>query len=940
MCRIVPLLASLLLLAPSAALATADANNPLLVEAPIIRLANGIALNGTDDGWGQIPLAGTVRDNQGEIARFKLGYSPTTFYALVTVRDDSPLKNSGSVGEPAMILKTGDAVGLTFGPANGQGDLQRILFAEVGGQPLAVVYRPQSAEKKPYTFTSPVGTYTPDYVAPLPDARVAFKLVPGGYNAEIAIPWGVLGYTPRNGMSFPFDLQVILSDPAGQTNAATGWWHSVGAGPLSTVDLPTEARLYPELWGTARLYLTPPLTPATPATEGPPQGVAVHYVVPRAAKVSLDITDEKGWILRELMVARPHLAGSYTTYWDGRDEYGDPLPPGKYLWKALIFDGIGSKRIGGAGNSARPPFRTPDGKGDLGAVHGYPAALAADATGIYHLSGTEEGNPGLTKLTPDGFALWKRSLGGYGNGLEMAATDKFACMIVGVGGRTMLNTLDPATGADLAVGTKGARFDLGDEKLPLAGLAVLGQKAYYGLPATNEIGVWNLGTGAAETAIPFASPVALCALDDNHLLAVTGSSVLKLDVTSGQTAPFLTGLDQPHAIARDAAGDVFVAQWGQSQQVAKYSPAGTLLASWGVKGGRPATALPYQPDALWQVKSLCIAPDGNLWFMEDSNLRRSGVLDATGHFVREEFQTLPSQAGAGVDLDDPSRVFFHTAYDSTVVQAHVDFAAGAKDPANPASYWKVEAVYNLTSTGDYTPPSPDDMAAASTRGPFYNPIAFVGTNGKHYLWQEGDIASLWMLENGKMVPVQVIGVNRDGSSTLFPKAKKFTWSDTNGDGKVSPDEIEFDDTGDDGWRWIDRNLTLYGNGGSLKPYQVDARGVPYYHRADWKPEVTQGKPVSYYFRDGSYGILPSPPAPWRPLFRVQHWRGAANRVLGPGHLFAHCPGQGRAHSVDRRPARWHQAHRRRRDLLVAATRRSGRHPGRGRRGLSAARLHQ
>ena len=65
---------------------------------------------------------------------------------------------------------------------------------------------------------------------------------------------------------------------------------------------------------------------------------------------------------------------------------------------------------------------------------------------------------------------------------------------------------------------------------------------------------------------------------------------------------------------------------------------------------------------------------------------------------------------------------------------------------------------------------------------------------------------------------------------------------------------------DTDWRWIDADLTLYGNGGTLRPYKIDARGVPYYHRGDWKPDITQGKELGWYFRDGSYGIFSSPPA--------------------------------------------------------------------------------
>ena len=173
---------------------------------------------------------------------------------------------------------------------------------------------------------------------------------------------------------------MIFSDAAGQTNASTAWWHSGGGAPTTTVDLPTEARLYPALWGKARLYLRAPVaTNAQTVTSTPPTGVPIRFTLPRAAKVSLNITDAKGWVFRELVTVTPYEAGNHVVYWDGRDEYGDMLPPGEYSWKLIYFNGIGSKRIGGAGNSARPPFTTSDGKGNLGAAHGFPAALASDS---------------------------------------------------------------------------------------------------------------------------------------------------------------------------------------------------------------------------------------------------------------------------------------------------------------------------------------------------------------------------------------------------------------------------------------------------------------------------------------------------------------------------------------------------------------------------------
>jgi hypothetical protein len=833
--------------------------------APIVFAGHSFAVNGDDSDWKDVGITQEIKNAQGEVvAQLKLAYDASTFNALFSVRDDSPLKNSTSPGDAPMLLKGGDAVGLTFGVANGTGSEQRILFALLDGKPTAVVYRPTSAEKKPYTFESPVGKVTHEYVALMPQARVAFKTTPGGYNAEIQIPWSTLGYAPREGASFPFDAQVIFSDPSGQKNASTAWWHSVGGGPMATVDLPTEAQLYPALWGKARLYLRAPIASVSKAAAStPPAGVPIRFTLPRAAKVSLNVTDDKGWVLREVVTVTPFEAGNHVVYWDGRDEYGDALPPGEYSWKLIYFNGISSKRIGGAGNSARPPFSTADGKGNLGAAHGFPAALASDSKGVYHLGGTEEGNPGLTKLSTDGFAIWKKSLGGFGTGAAMDATDQFAAMIVRAGGKSTLVTIDPNTGQDASLVGKTARYELGDDKLAVAGLVIQNGKAFYGLPDSNRIGVLDLASGQKSDGFAVDAPRDIRRFDDSHLLVVSGSRVLSVDEASGQTKELLSNLDEPHTALRDAAGNFYVALWGKTQQIVKYSPSGQVLARFGADGGRPATQAPYNPNAFYDVKSLAFAQGGNLWFMENSQLRRSGVLAPDGKWLRDEFQQPPSQAGAGVDFDDPARVFLHLGYDSTVMQARIDFAANARDPFNPSSYWKPEAIYEMTRTGDYTPPAPDDVAAISTRGQIYNPIAFTAKNGKRYLWQEGQTASLWTKENRRLIPLQVMGGRNVGDGVLFPKDKGFSWSDANGDGKAQPDEI---DTGEittypsADWRWIDSDLNLYGNGGVLKPYKIDARGVPYYHRADWKPDITRGHSVDWYFRDGGYGIFPSPPA--------------------------------------------------------------------------------
>ncbi|MDZ4401392.1 FlgD immunoglobulin-like domain containing protein [Prosthecobacter sp.] len=179
-------------------------------------------------------------------ASFQVAWDETNFYAQVKVSDPTPLQNRASV--PEMLFKGGDAVSLVFGKAGTEGTEQRIVLAEVERKTKAILYRPVSATKTPYTFKSPVSTETFEHVAPLAKSKITFTRFPAGYVADIAIPWSELGYTAAS-KTIPFDVQVISSSGAGNTNASCAWWRSVCAEAHANNDIPTEARLYPEQWG-------------------------------------------------------------------------------------------------------------------------------------------------------------------------------------------------------------------------------------------------------------------------------------------------------------------------------------------------------------------------------------------------------------------------------------------------------------------------------------------------------------------------------------------------------------------------------------------------------------------------------------------------------------------------------------------------------------------
>jgi len=71
--------------------------------------------------------------------------------------------------------------------------------------------------------------------------------------------------------------------------------------------------------------------------------------------------------------------------------------------------------------------------------------------------------------------------------------------------------------------------DIG-ESTDALGLMVVRNKVYISMPYENKLLVLDAETGASlNDDIPINSPVGLCALDDHTLLAVSGTTVVKVD---------------------------------------------------------------------------------------------------------------------------------------------------------------------------------------------------------------------------------------------------------------------------------------------------------------------------------------------------------------------------------------------------------------------------
>lgn len=814
-------------------------------------------IDGSSSEWDARQVGYVVRGVDGVVAaRFKLAYDSQALYAFVRVVDDSPLKNAATV--PEELLKGGDAVGLCLGPAGGKGANQRFLVTRLDGRPLVLAMRPQWPVKRPYTYyTQAAGAVPMDFVGEAPEIRAALKPVDGGYAVELAIPWKTIGAVPADGVHLAFDLQVIFSDPAGSVNASTAWWHSEGTGPLATMDIATEARLYPEAWGALVLRSTPPAAPRDSArlpevAVSSDEGEPITFTLPRDATVSLIVVDERDWVVCELLRAQRFPAGRHTAYWNGRDRWGHPMPPGDYRYRIGCFDRVKTTFHGSVGNSGLPVYRTQDGLGSIGGTHGGPVAVAADDDGVYMLNSVEEGQKCLRKIGVDGKAKWFASTGVFGTGKAVASDGKHAYMIYqGINKAPVLARYDARTGRPAKIGSKDGPMKL--PKVGFRGLAVVGGKAYLAWPTKNQLMVLDLSTGEFAPEIPVPSPVALCRENDAGILVCSENRILRVDIASGAVSTVLDGLTAPSAVTVDRDGNLYVSELGTSQQVRKFSPGGKPLAALGVPGGRPRVVPRYDPMQFRDISGLAIGPDGNLWAVEKNTTPRRFIrLSLDGRWI-EDFYGPTGYGVVGVDLDDPSIVYYQAIAGGTeYVRAKVDYEAYARDPGNPKGAWFVEAIHNFTQNGFDKTADPDLMSQAAATG-YNRALAFTANNGKRYFWLPGGAwTGIWLWEDATWKPVAAVRTRAQEDKGAFN-----VWTDANADGLVQSEETSRD-APTMSCVWIGRDLALHTVRGRLLPTSVDARGVPCYAGTQLDRDIQI--PIKPIFEQANYATFSAPRA--------------------------------------------------------------------------------
>jgi len=182
-----------------------------------------------------------------------LTISGDRLYAAFRMGSARLADNSGEM--PLAPFKTGGALDIMIGTANTKADPNRktpvagdcrLLVTVINGKPQALLYRavvPGIRTEDKVPFSSPSRTITFDKVDNI-SSQLQFATSEGNY--ELSVPLSTLGIQPGDGIKIKGDIGV-LRGTKGETSSRL-YWSNKATG--ITADVPSEAMLSPDLWGT------------------------------------------------------------------------------------------------------------------------------------------------------------------------------------------------------------------------------------------------------------------------------------------------------------------------------------------------------------------------------------------------------------------------------------------------------------------------------------------------------------------------------------------------------------------------------------------------------------------------------------------------------------------------------------------------------------------
>ncbi|MBA4191356.1 MAG: hypothetical protein C0467_25530 [Planctomycetaceae bacterium] len=366
--------------------------------------------------------------------------------------------------------------------------------------------------------------------------------------------------------------------------------------------------------------------------------------------------------------------------------------------------------------------------------------------------------------------------------------------------------------------------------------------------ANRRIEVRDGKTGELKKELPLSAGVGLVVGPAGELYTVQSGRVVQIDAETGTAKPVLPAVDgtaiKAARVAVGPEGNLFVHVLPE-HLVRVYKPNGDLVRAIGKPGGqRPG---PWDPEKFAAISALVVDGRSGLWVVENQDKpRRIVQYGPDGAFVAEHLGNTNYGGGGVLDRFDKSRLFFGR------VQFEIDWKTGKS------------RVKNLLA--DHMP---DDLVPVRFRNRTYlasAPLSHQPTMSAAliYLLDEASgtarpVAAFGEAENVELLNVTAVLAKL--APGKVPANYTFLWTDRNGDGKASPDEVEWElkpaDAGRTNLGRFNEAFRLRAGSWVYEPTEVLANGVPVFLKkvapAPGLYELTDGRVLAMNERDKSTG---------------------------------------------------------------------------------------
>lgn len=596
----------------------------------------------------------------------------------------------------------------------------------------------------------------------------------------------------------------------------------------------------------------------------------IPYTVTTPGLSSAAIYDATGQVVRELQHAVPEEPGPHSLIWDGLDRTGRPVPAGAYTWRRLQMPGLRTTWLMSVGSSYPPGvgWQHLSGPG----THQSPGSVAVDASGIYVAAfGTENIETCMLKLSPDGKQrLWSALHPSAWDGAVSLAADGGEIFMLGhtranaddrikasEWRKQMVYVFDAASGG-LAARTVGwtavgnlpllidVQWDAQGTDIDGTDMDARDGVMCVAYEKRNALRWYDTKVGKLLGEVTLAAPQGVSMGPNGMTYVSSGDTVFSLSsfslssssLTKSTKAPVVVakGLGKPGRLSVDRRSSEILVYLQQTQQIVRLSATGTVLKTYGDKGGRQLGLYDAKAQRSFAGFSDVCADGAGGFYVTEAHAppRRTAQIGADGAVIREWYGGQRWAPHATPEGDDAS-VLWVSSGNGALMRVLVDYTKKT---------WTVHSTYLYSSLADGL------VGESHNEGSFFRVFKHAGATYVA-LAKLPTVLKLdeqtWQLKpvtvcNNINIATQAI---KDFAST--PSAS-FQWNDGNGDGVPQRDEVTFSpEATPSAWMpSVSADLSFFlGSDDGIRAYPVSS----------WN---TTGAPVYAAFPHGErFGPLPA-----------------------------------------------------------------------------------